>query len=138
MEMSRVGGYAFGVYIILWCLLHFYNRFNADQVAIQNMYSFGKPLSWKKGAEAKDVLENNSFDLDYGYCNHLFRCTNYKSKMFDEARDKKNIEYDISYWAYSARQTHFLGYLEEKPKVVELAIFENSCRFEAQFLIHHE
>jgi hypothetical protein len=58
--------------------------------------------------------------------------------MWQEARDKKNIEYDISYWAFSARQTHFLGYLEEKPKVLELAIFENTCRFEAQFLIHHE
>lgn len=34
MEMSRVGGYAFGAYMLLYCLLHFYNRFYADKVAV--------------------------------------------------------------------------------------------------------
>ena len=36
--MSRVGGFAFGVYSFTWILIYFYNKFHSDKVAISNMY----------------------------------------------------------------------------------------------------
>jgi len=102
IALFHMGGFAFSWYLISFAFLCLWNCFNSDSALITSMYTFTTPTK-----DVQDVVTGRR-KLDFSFANWLFCGNADKRALFNQAKDKKNRELEITSLATAWRVSNCL------------------------------